>query len=199
MADLAPSVSFISAIRLIFLFQLSAGGKDGDLTGESTRIHSQSHVESSANPTKVLIAIPWILTVIEGECSVICACLPLLRPVAQAIFGRVLTSGAGKSSNRRPSGLSALNSADLVTIGGGAPGGGRRPVFKQGSHGSRPFAVLDDTDSGEGILVGGQSMSTSVQGSDGKAPSEGSDDIPLERIAVRHEVKVSWTEAKSHS
>ncbi|KAK7722818.1 hypothetical protein SLS63_009092 [Diaporthe eres] len=142
-------VSFISAIRLIFLFQLSAGGKDGDLT-------------------------------------------------AQAVFGRVLTSGAGKSSNRRPSGLSGLNSADLVTIGGGAPGGGRRPVFKQGSHGSRPFAVLDDTDSGEGILVGGQSMSTSVQGSDGKAPSEGSDDIPLERITVQHEVKVSWTDAKSH-
>lgn len=129
-----------------------------------------------------------------------CACLPLLRPVAQAIFGRVLTSGAGKSSGRRPSGLSALNSADLMTIGGGAPGGGgRRPGFKPGSHGTRPFAVLDDTDSGEGILVGGQSMSTSVQGSDGKAPSEGSDDIPLERIAVRHEVKVSWTETKSHN
>lgn len=122
-----------------------------------------------------------------------CACLPLLRPVAQAIFGRVLTSGAGKSSGRRPSGLSALNSADLMTIGGGAPGGGRRP------HGTRPFAVLDDTDSGEGILVGGNSMSTSVQGSDGKAPSEGSDDIPLERIAVRHEVKVSWTETKPHN
>lgn len=122
-----------------------------------------------------------------------CACLPLLRPVAQAIFGRVLTSGAGKSSGRRPSGLSALNSADLMTIGGGAPGGGRRP------HGPRPFAVLDDTDSGEGILVGGHSMSTSVQGSDGKAPSEGSDDIPLERIAVRHEVKVSWTETKPHN
>ncbi|KAI7784294.1 integral membrane protein [Diaporthe eres] len=33
-------VSFISAIRLIFLFQLSAGGKDGDLTGESTHRHS---------------------------------------------------------------------------------------------------------------------------------------------------------------
>lgn len=126
-----------------------------------------------------------------------CACLPLLRPVAQAIFGRVLTSGAGKSSNRRPSGLSHLNSADLITIGGGAPAGGKRPVFKSGSHNARPFAVLDDTDSGEGILAGGQSMSTSVQGSDGKAPSEGSDDIPLERITVRHEVKVSWTEAKS--
>ncbi|KAL1858013.1 hypothetical protein Daus18300_010125 [Diaporthe australafricana] len=170
-------VSFISAIRLIFLFQLSAGGKDGDLT--------------------VLIAVPWILTIVEGECAVICACLPLLRPVAQAVFGRVLTSGAGKSSNRRPSGLSGLNSADLMTIGGGGgTGGGRRPGYKGGSHSTRPFAVLDDTDSGEGILVGGQSMSTSVQGSDGKAPSEGSDDIPLERIAVRHEVKVSWTEVK---
>lgn len=145
----------------------------------------------------MLIAVPWILTIVEGEAAVICACLPLLRPVAQAIFGRVLTSGAGKSSNRRPSGLSALNSADLVTIGGGAPPSGRRPGFKQGSHNSRPFAVLDDTDSGEGILVGAKSMSTSVQGSDGKAPSEGSDDIPLERIAVRHEVKVSWTDAKS--
>ncbi|KKY39872.1 putative integral membrane protein [Diaporthe ampelina] len=168
----------IFAIRLIFLFQLSAGGKDGDLT--------------------VLIAVPWILTVVEGECAVMCACLPLLRPVAQAVFGRVLTSGAGKSSNRRPSGLSALNSADLITIGGGAAGGGRRPGFKAGSHGTRPFAVLDDTESVDGILVGGHRMSTSVQGSDGKAPSEGSDDIPLERIAVRHDVKVSWTEAKPH-
>lgn len=145
---------------------------------------------------KVLIAIPWILTIVEGECAVMCACLPLLRPVAQAVFGRVLTSGAGKSSNRRPSGLSALNSADLITIGGGAPAAGKRPTFKSGT---RPFAVLDDTDSGENILVGGNSMSTSVQGSDGKAPSEGSDDIPLERITVRHEVKVSWTESKPNN
>ncbi|KAI3401449.1 hypothetical protein diail_10883 [Diaporthe ilicicola] len=168
----------VFAIRLIFLLKLSAGGKDGDLT--------------------VLIAVPWILTIVEGECAVICACLPLLRPVAQAVFGRVLTSGAGKSSNRRPSGLSGLNSTDLMTIGGGGQGGGRRPV-KDGSYGTRPFVVLDDADSGEGILAGGRATSTSVQGSDGKAPSEGSDDIPLERIGVRHEVKVSWTEVKPHS
>jgi hypothetical protein len=131
-----------------------------------------------------------------------CACLPLLRPVAQAVFGRVLTSGAGKSSsnNRRPGGLSDLNSDGLITIGGsGAPGGGKRPSFKPGA---RPFAVLDDTDSGEAILVGAKSASTSVsvsvQGSDGKAPSEAGGDIPLERIAVRQEVEVCWTEAKSH-
>ncbi|POS73662.1 hypothetical protein DHEL01_v207948 [Diaporthe helianthi] len=148
-------VSFISAIRLIFLFQLTA--------------------------------------VVEGESAVICACLPLLRPVAQAVFGRVLTSGAGRSSSRRPTGLSALNSADLITIGGGAAGGGKRPGFKPGP---RPFAVLDDADSGENILVGAHGISTSVQGSDSKAPSEGSDDIPLESITVRHEVEVSWTENK---
>lgn len=132
----------------------------------------------------VLIAIPWILTVVEGECAVICACLPLLRPVVQFVFGRVLTSSrfSKSKSSKTPIALGDFKSG-TVTIGGG--GRQARPGLRSS------FARLDDAESDKDGLVGvfGHETSTS---SGNKALSDNSDDVPLDGITVRNDVKVTW-------
>lgn len=125
----------------------------------------------------------------EGECAVICACLPLLRPVAQLVFGRVLTSSRSKNkSSKTPNALGDFKSG-TVTIGGG---GRSRPGLRSS------FARLDDTESAKDGLVGVFGHETTTRGSGNKALSENSDDIPLEGITVRNDVKVTWSTLSSN-
>lgn len=127
----------------------------------------------------------------EGECAVICACLPLLRPVVQLVFGRVLTNSrfSKSKSAKTPNALADFKSGN-VTIGGG----GRS---RQGLRSS--FARLDDTESSKDALVCGFGHEIRSSGSGDKTLSERSDDIPLEGITVRNDVKITWTTFESET
>lgn len=153
-------VTFVSGIRLIFLFRLSAGGPEGDQT--------------------VLIAVPWVLTVVEGECAVICACLPLLKPIAQLVFRRYFPSSKGKS---KPSKLTRTGLGEFPSS---IPTNPRSRSVLKGQYDSAGggFARLSDTESAKAVLEGYDAHKTCTNGS-GENKESSDDNIPLEDV-TRH-------------
>lgn len=98
------------------------------------------------------------------------------------LFGRVLTSG---KSSHKLSGMGDFKSG-TATIGGGNRSRNTRSAFKGGDS----FGRLE---SDEASLVGCKSQCrTQVGGS--KELGDSNDDIPLESIAVRHDVRVTYSE-----
>ncbi|KAK3935773.1 integral membrane [Diplogelasinospora grovesii] len=133
----------------------------------------------------------WAWTLAEPAVGVITASLPCLRPLLRFIFGKLFNKGSKDTRERNK---------DLITIGGTGVITKRVPFTKpkSGSRSDSFEQLEEDTDrewAGEtGLWPKGyeNERKTTVFGK--RPPSEGerSDEIPLDSIAVKHDV--SWTE-----
>lgn len=156
--------------------------------------------QSNLNPCVEAIAIAWIWTIAEPFTGIIAACLPTLRPLLGFLFSRAFSTAKSGDGNT-PGGSEGYNGQTLVTIGGGKARGGGGGYSKPSSKNSstlRSFTQLEDGDVSEspdlwpkGYLA---AREVSAHGPGGRAMSALSDEIPLESIGVKSDMR--WTEDK---
>ncbi|KAK3329940.1 hypothetical protein B0H66DRAFT_542409 [Apodospora peruviana] len=150
------------------------------------------------------IAVAWIWTMAEPVVGIIAACLPTLRPLLRLVLGRAFAGRSSKDANT-PSNGGGGNGRTLITIGGGAVKGGLRGQYSTSkskgstSGGTRTIGSFEQLDDGD---FGPDSpelwprdypatREVSVYGRGGRDPSVTSDEIPLDGIGVKRDVRWS--------
>ncbi|KAM7219701.1 hypothetical protein V8F06_004914 [Rhypophila decipiens] len=185
------------ALGLVFL--LGAGV----IVASSVRLHFHI-VLAKLGPTADFTTVmfdPVLWTVLEPDMAVICASLPVLRPLLTGSYFLSGRSGSGGSGRSRP--------GNIVTIGGSEGGlskGGAKLSKNNVSSGVSSQEQLHHAHSGDaemGLWPEGYSyeqklkITTGNKARSSSSAHSGPDDIPLEAIGVK--TVVDWQETKGHS
>lgn len=136
----------------------------------------------------VLLGPSWIWTVAEPAVGIICACLPTMQPLTRLLFGKFFSTRPSREITKT-----------IVTIGGRVfkPS---KPSKKEDRNGTGSFERLRTVELGEPVFANmllprGYSTEREITVNGKRTPSQGSLDLPVERISVRKET--TWKVSKA--